>query len=475
MKAQIGVYGLGVMGANLARNFASRKHVVAVFNRDFSATQNFVKNFQHEGTFVPNQDLAQFVNSLESPRRIMMMIPAGKVTDDVIGQILPLLSPGDILIDGGNAHFADTRRREEAIRKTGVMFFGVGVSGGEEGALKGPAIMPGGDRDSYQHIGPLLESIAARVDGEACCGWIGSNGAGHFVKMVHNGIEYAEMQFIAEIYDMLRKIQGLTPIQISELFEKWNKGLLNSYLMDVAIEVLRHFDGESKKPFLDIVRDRAAQKGTGKWTIETAADLASPVTAISAAVSARMLSSDTQIRNSIQKQLKPASIDKTDISQLVEEALWVAKVIAYSEGMTMIAKSNAKFDWGIRPGEVISLWRGGCIIRATLLNDLKVAFDSNPKLESLLAAPHFSATVQARQKSLRDLVAVAVKNGVPTMALSSALNYLDFVQQPQASTSMIQGMRDFFGSHTYERNDRDGVFHTLWSGDRSEVEIQQKS
>jgi 6-phosphogluconate dehydrogenase len=313
------------------------------------------------------------------------------------------------------------------------------------------------------------------VDGEACCGWVGSNGAGHFVKMVHNGIEYAEMQFIAEIYDMLRKIQGLTPIQISELFEKWNKGLLNSYLMDVAIEVLRHFDGESKKPFLDIVRDRAAQKGTGKWTIETAADLASPVTAISAAVSARMLSSDTQIRNSIQKQLKPASIDKTDISQLVEEALWVAKVIAYSEGMTMIAKSNAKFDWGIRPGEVISLWRGGCIIRATLLNDLKVAFDSNPKLESLLAAPHFSATVQARQKSLRDLVAVAVKNGVPTMALSSALNYLDFVQQPQASTSMIQGMRDFFGSHTYERNDRDGVFHTLWSGDRSEVEIQQKS
>lgn len=474
MKAQIGVYGLGVMGANLARNFASRKHVVAVFNRDFSTTQTFITNFQNEGTFVPNESLDGFVNSLESPRRIMMMIPAGKVTDQVISQILPLLSPGDILIDGGNAHYADTRRREESIRKTGVMFFGVGVSGGEEGALKGPAIMPGGDRDSYRHIGPILESIAARVDEEVCCGWVGSDGAGHFVKMVHNGIEYADMQFIAEVFDLLTKVEGLKPSEIAALFDKWNKGLLNSYLMDVAIEVLQHIDPKSKKPFIDVVRDKAAQKGTGKWTIETAAELASPVTAISAAVNARMLSSDSSIRTSIQKQLKPVSASSTPISHLIEEALWVAKVIAYSEGMTMITKSNAQFNWGIRPGEVISLWRGGCIIRARLLKDLKVAFDLNSNLESLLASPHFSSTVQQRQASLRALVSVAVQSGVPTMALSAALNYLDFMQQPNASTSMIQGMRDFFGAHTYERRDQDGVFHTLWSGDRSEVEIHQK-
>jgi 6-phosphogluconate dehydrogenase len=470
MSANIGVYGLGVMGANLARNFASRGHTVAVFNRQSEVTNRFMSNYSTEGSFVPSTQLVDFVASLESPKRIIMMVPAGNATDQVIDQLLPLLTAEDILIDGGNAHYSDTRRREEKIRPSGVMYFGVGVSGGEEGALKGPAIMPGGNKESYKHIGPLLESIAARVDGEPCCGWVGPDGAGHFVKMVHNGIEYADMQFISEVYDLLRKVDGLTPQEIAELFKKWNDGLLGSYLTEVAIEVLQHTDARTNKPFLDIISDQAAQKGTGKWTIETAVDLGSPVTAISAAVSARMLSADISSRTAIQKVLKPVVVQKgVKVAPLIEEALWVAKVIAYSEGMSMIAKSNTQYGWGIKPGQVISLWRGGCIIRAVLLKDLKAAFDQDEKLESLLASNHFAKEIQERQSKLRALIGVAVAEGVPTMALSSALNYLDFMQQPRSSTALIQGMRDFFGSHTYGRDDEAGIFHTLWSGDRSEV------
>ena len=470
MSANIGVYGLGVMGANLARNFASRGHTVAVFNRKYDVTEKFITDYSSEGKFIPSKELTAFIDSLESPKRVFMMVPAGAVTDEVINQILPLLKPEDILIDGGNAHYSDTRRREEKIRPTGIMYFGVGVSGGEEGALKGPAIMPGGDKNSYKHIGPLLESIAARVNGEPCCAWVGPDGAGHFVKMVHNGIEYADMQFISEVYDLLRKVDGLQPAEIAELFKKWNSGLLNSYLTEVAVEVLKQVDARTNKPFLEIISDQAAQKGTGKWTIETALDLGSPVTAISAAVASRLLSADVESRKAIQSVLKPvAAKGDLKVAPLVEEALWVAKVIAYSEGMSMIAKSNGDFGWGIKPAEVIALWRGGCIIRAELLNDLKKAFDLDPLLGSLLASKHFANEIQERQTKLRSLVGIAVAEGVPTMALSSALNYLDFMQQPRASTALIQGMRDFFGSHTYGRVDETGVFHTLWSGDRSEV------
>ena len=470
MSANIGIYGLGVMGANLARNFASHGHSVAVFNRKYDVTEKFISDYSNEGKFLPSRELTEFIQSIESPKRVFMMVPAGSVTDEVIDQILPLLKPSDILLDGGNAHYSDTRRREERIRPTGVMYFGVGVSGGEEGALKGPAIMPGGDKESYKQIGPLLESIAARVNGEPCCAWVGPDGAGHFVKMVHNGIEYADMQFISEVYDLLRKVDGLSPAEIAELFKKWNSGLLNSYLTEVAVEVLKQVDSRTNKPFLDIISDRAAQKGTGKWTIETALGLGSPVTAISAAVSARMLSADIESRKAIQSVLKPVTAKKElKVAPLVEEALWVAKVIAYSEGMTMIAKSNSDFGWGIKPSQVIALWRGGCIIRAELLNDLKKAFDLDPELKSLLASKHFAKEIQWRQSKLRSLIGIAIAEGVPTMALSSALNYLDFMQQPRSSTSLIQGMRDFFGSHTYGRTDEEGVFHTLWSGNRSEV------
>ena len=473
MSANIGVFGLGVMGANLARNFASRGHTVAVFNRNGEVTKEFMKSYESEGKFIASQELQGFIDSLESPKRVLMMVPAGAATDAVIEQILPLLKPEDILIDAGNSHYEDTRRREERVRPTGILYFGVGVSGGEEGALKGPSIMPGGDQGAYKHIKPLLESIAAHVDGEPCCAWVGPDGAGHFVKMVHNGIEYADMQFISECYDLLRKVEGLSHAEISALFKKWNSGILSSYLVEIAVEVLAQVDAETGKPFLEIISDQAAQKGTGKWTIETATNLGSPVTAISAAVSARMLSSNTTVRAAISKLL-PAK--KTDgdlkVSNIIEDALWVAKVIAYSEGMAMIAKSNADFGWGIKPADVISLWRGGCIIRAELLRDLKKAYELDPALESLLASPHFADEVKHRQEKLRKLVGIAVTNGVPTMALSASLNYLDFMEQPRASTAMIQGLRDFFGSHTYGRVDKPGVFHTLWSGNRTEVEMK---
>jgi 6-phosphogluconate dehydrogenase len=289
--------------------------------------------------------------------------------------------------------------------------------------------------------------------------------------MVHNGIEYADMQFIAECYDLLVKVEGLSHQEISDLFKKWNSGILSSYLIEIAVEVLGHVDAETGKPFLEIISDQAAQKGTGKWTIETATNLGSPVTAISAAVSARMLSSNQKTRSAISKLLPAKHADgHIKVSNIIEEALWVAKVIAYSEGMAMIAKSNTDFGWGIKPADVISLWRGGCIIRAELLKDLKRAYELNPELDSLLASPHFATEVKTRQEKLRKLVGIAVASGVPTMALSSSLNYLDFMEQPRASTAMIQGLRDFFGSHTYGRNDKSGIFHTLWSGNRTEVE-----
>jgi 6-phosphogluconate dehydrogenase len=472
MATDLGVYGLGVMGANVARNFASRGHKVSVFNRNTSVTDEFISKFSHEGTLLPSHTVEDFVNSLSSPKRVFLMVPAGVATDAVIDQVLPLLTKGDILVDLGNAHFQDTRRREAAIRPSGVLYFGVGVSGGEEGALKGPSIMPGGDEQTYKEIAPFIESIAAVADGEPCCAWVGPNGAGHFVKMIHNGIEYADMQFIAEAYDLLRKVDGLSPSEIAELFEKWNSGLLGSYLTEVTVEVLTHTDAKTGKPFIDVISDQAAQKGTGKWTIETATDLGSPVTAISAAVAARMLSSAVEGRSSIQALLKAKSISpELKVAPLIEEALWVAKVIAYSEGVSLIKSANREFDWNINPGSVISLWRGGCIIRAELLKDIKIAFASDSTLETLISSKHFTKEIQTRQESLRILIQIAVGNGVPTMALSSALNYLDFMQQPRASTALIQGMRDFFGSHTYGRVDSEGIFHTLWSGDRSEVKI----
>ena len=472
MTADVGVIGLGVMGANLSRNFASRGFSVAVYNRHGGKTDEFMEKYAAEGSFVPSHFIADFVQSLAVPRRVVMMVPAGAATDAVIDEILPLLSPDDVLVDGGNSHYADTRRREEAIRPTGVRFFGVGISGGEEGALKGPSIMPGGDEAGYKIIGPLLEAIAAKIDGETCCAWMGPDGAGHFVKMVHNGIEYADMQFIAETYDILRNIGGLSPMQIAAVFEQWNQGRLKSYLTEVAAEVLKQIDAKTGKAFLDVVLDRAGQKGTGRWTVETALEVGSPVTTIAAAVSARALSGQTDIRTAARDALTGPTAPTVDQQQLVNDlelALWSAKVVAYAEGMSLIAKASAEYNWNIDPVRAISVWRAGCIIRANLLTDIRKAFESAQQVSSLLVAPGIAAEINAAQPAWRRIVALTVNAGIPAPGLSTALTYVDVIRQQRGSTNMIQGMRDFFGAHTYERVDMSGSFHTLWSGDRSEV------
>ena len=472
MASDVGVIGLGVMGANLSRNFASRGYSVAVYNRNGSKTDEFMEKYASEGAFTANHFIADFVNALAVPRRVVMMVPAGAATDAVIDEILPLLSPEDVLVDGGNSHYADTRRREEAIRPTGIRFFGVGISGGEEGALKGPSIMPGGDEAGYKIIGPLLEAIAAKIDGETCCAWMGPDGAGHFVKMVHNGIEYADMQFIAETYDILRNIGGLTPLEIAGVFEQWNNGRLKSYLTEVAQEVLKQVDAKTGKAFLDVVLDRAGQKGTGRWTVETSLEVGAPVTTIGAAVSARALSGQTEIRNAAKTALTgPAapSVDKAQLISDLETALWAAKVVAYAEGMSLIAKASAEYHWNIDPVRAISVWRAGCIIRANLLTDIRDAFEGATNVPSLLVAPGIAPAINAAQPAWRRIVALTVEAGIPAPGISTALTYVDTIRQAKGSTTMIQGMRDFFGAHTYERVDAQGSFHTLWSGDRTEV------
>ncbi len=472
MSTDIGIIGMGVMGANLARNFARHGYSVSVYDRSQSQIDNFVANHALEGEFAATLHLQDFVDSLAQPRRILMMVPAGAPTDAAIDEIVPLLSSGDVLLDGGNSYFGDTRRREDAIRPTGVRFFGVGVSGGEEGALNGPSIMPGGDPEGYAIIGPLLESIAARVDDEPCCAWLGPDGAGHFVKMVHNGIEYADMQFIAETYDILRHVGGMEPAEIADVFHTWNAGRLGSYLTEIAVEVLSHVDAKSGKAFVDIVKDVAGAKGTGRWTVETALAQAMPVTVIGTAVDARALSGLTAIRAAAGVALsgpQPTAVDRQALIVDLEQALWASKVVSYSQGMSLIAKASDEYKWRIDPSTAIALWRGGCIIRAKLLKQIRDAFAADPQLPSLMVSPSIAPELNAAQPAWRRVVSLAVLSGVPTPGIAAALQYVDVMRQPVGSTNVIQGLRDFFGAHTYQRNDMEGSFHTLWSGDRSEI------
>ena len=472
MSTDIGIMGMGVMGANLARNFARHGFSVSVYDRSQAQVDNFVANYAMEGEFAATLYLQDFVDSLVQPRRILMMVPAGAPTDAAIDELLPLLSPGDVLLDGGNSFFGDTRRREDSIRPSGVRFFGVGVSGGEEGALNGPSIMPGGDPEGYAIIGPLLESIAARVGDEPCCAWLGPDGAGHFVKMVHNGIEYADMQFIAETYDILRNVAGLTPVEVADVFRTWNAGRLGSYLTEIAVEVLGHTDPQTGKAFVDIVKDAAGQKGTGRWTVETALDLGMPVTAIATAVDARALSSQPAIRDAVSAVIAAPATSPVERDVLIadlEQALWASKVVCYAQGMSLIAAASAEYGWEIDPAAAVQLWRGGCIIRAKLLTQIHAAFVADPKLPTLLAAPGIVEGINAAQPAWRRAVGTSIASGVPAPGLTSALQYVDVMRRRPGSTNVIQGLRDFFGAHTYKRNDMDGTFHTLWSGDRSEV------
>jgi 6-phosphogluconate dehydrogenase len=472
-KADIGVTGLAVMGRNLARNLARHGNVVALHNRSPERTRSLVEQHGDEGTFVASESMKDFVASLARPRAIIAMVQAGQATDAVIEELVPLLDQGDIVVDCGNAHYTDTRRREAALREDGLHFVGCGVSGGEEGALNGPSIMPGGSTESYAKLGPIFESIAAQVDGTPCCTHVGPDGAGHFVKMVHNGIEYADMQLIAEAYDLLRAGLGATPTQISEIFRTWNEGDLDSYLIQITADVLAHTDAATGQPFVDIVLDQAEQKGTGRWTVQSALDLGVPITGIAEATFARALSGHADQREAARAAFgsEVNSLDTADSAAFTEDvrrALYASKVVAYAQGFDHIAAGSAEYDWDIDRGAMATIWRGGCIIRARFLDRIREACDEDPALPSLLVAPYFAGAVRDGIDSWRRVVARAATAGVPTPAFSSSLAYYDGLRAERLPAALIQGLRDYFGAHTYHRVDSDGSFHTEWAGDQQE-------
>lgn len=470
--ATIGVTGLAVMGSNLARNLARHGHTVAVHNRTNAKTRALIEEHGSEGTFVPSESTADFVASLERPRRIIVMVKAGGPTDAVIDELVPLLEEGDIVVDGGNAHFEDTRRREARLREHGLHFVGTGISGGEVGALEGPSIMPGGSKESYAALGPILESIAAQVDGEPCCAWMGPDGAGHFVKMVHNGIEYADMQFIAEAYDLL-SAAGLTAAEAAGVFREWNTGELDSFLIEITAEVLDQVDAGTGGSLVDVIVDAAEQKGTGRWTVQTALELGVPVSTIAESVFARSGSGDTAVRDAARGVLvgpdRAVSVDDQQrFVDDVRDALWSSKVVAYAQGLEQIRKASDEYGWDVDIATVARIWRGGCIIRARLLAQISDEYAAG-RLATLLVAPSIASGLADRQDAWRRVVALGVTAGVPVPGFSSALAYYDTVRAERLPAALVQGLRDNFGAHTYGRTDRAGVFHTLWSGDRSEV------
>ncbi|ADG88814.1 6-phosphogluconate dehydrogenase, decarboxylating [Thermobispora bispora DSM 43833] len=470
-KADIGVTGLATMGRNLARNFAHHGYTVAVHNRTVSRTKEFMAEHGGEGAFLPADSIEEFVASLKRPRKAIIMVMAGSATDAVIEQLAAHMEPGDMIVDGGNAHFADTRRREAALRERGIHFVGTGISGGEEGALRGPSIMPGGSPEAYLELGPMLEDIAAKVDGTPCCVHVGPDGAGHFVKMVHNGIEYADMQLIAEAYDLLRQGLGATPAELAEIFREWNRGDLESYLIEITAEVLGHTDPATGSPFVDIVLDRAEQKGTGRWTVQSALDLGVPVTGIAEAVFARALSAHPEKRKAAATLAGPRGGRAAGGDTLVEDvrkALYASKIIAYAQGFDQIAAASREYGWDVNLGSLATIWRGGCIIRARFLDRIRAAYDADPSLPTLLVDPAFAEALADAQDAWRRVVSTAVTIGVPTPGFSSALAYYDALRRDRLPAALIQGMRDYFGAHTYRRVDREGAFHTDWSGDRAE-------
>ncbi len=470
--AQIGVTGLAVMGANLARNLARNGFTVALHNRSVEKTDALLEAHGDEGNFVRTETLVELVESLEKPRRVLMMVKAGAPVDSVIDALVPLMEAGDIIIDGGNSNFQDTRRREAALAMKNLHFVGVGVSGGEEGALLGPSIMPGGSKESYDALGPLLEKISAKVDGEPCCAWIGTDGAGHFVKMVHNGIEYADMQVIGEAYDLLRSAAGIEPAEQAEIFGTWNEGQLASFLIEITAEVLGHVDARTGKPLVDVIVDSAGQKGTGRWTVQSALDLGSPTSAIAESVFARGLSSQRGQRAIGQEVLAACEVAVELGAGFVEDvrqALYASKLISYAQGIDMLTSAAKEYNWDLKLDEIASLWRGGCIIRAELLKDITKAYAAEDKPANLLFAPSFAAEIAEVLPAWRRVVATAVQLGIPVPVFSSSLAYYDGLRRKRLPAALTQGLRDLFGAHTYNRVDEEGTFHTQWSGDKTEV------
>ena len=470
--AQVGVIGMAVMGSNLARNLAHKGFRVALYNRTASRTDEVMRLHGSEGDFVPSHELADFVASLERPRRIILMVKAGGATDATIDALIPLLQEGDIVVDGGNSYFQDTRRREQRLRDLGLHFVGAGISGGEVGALEGPSIMPGGSAESYEALGPILERIAADADGEPCCTYIGTDGAGHFVKMVHNGIEYADMQFIGEAWTLLKAL-GLSPDEQAEVFSSWNQGDLDSYLIEITADVLRKTDPRTGAPLVDVIRDAAGMKGTGTWTVQSALDLGTPVNTIAEAVFARAVSSSPELRATAQAALQGPdgslrASDRAGFVESIRQALWASKVVAYAQGLDEIRMAAAEYGWSIDIAEVARIWRAGCIIRARLLERIRSEYAAG-NLITLLEAPSIVAGLTEAQEGWRTVVAEAVRAGVPVPGFSAALAHYDQARAPRLNAALTQGLRDYFGAHTYRRIDDEGAFHINWSTDGAEV------
>jgi 6-phosphogluconate dehydrogenase len=469
-KADIGLVGLAVMGENLVLNMESHGFTVAVFNRTTSKVDDFVNGRGKDKNIIGAHTVEELVANLKSPKKIMLMVKAGKPVDDFIEQLIPHLDKGDIVIDGGNSHFPDTIRRAKYLEDRGLLYVGTGVSGGEEGALKGPSIMPGGSPAAWEHVKPIFQSIAAKVeDGTPCCEWVGENGAGHFVKMVHNGIEYGDMQLITEAYQVMKDLLGMSNEEMHDVLDEWNKGDLDSYLIEITRDILG-YKNEDGEYVVDKILDTAGQKGTGKWTAVASLDLGIPLTLIGEAVYARTLSAMKEERVEAEKVLlgpKPKfEGDKDAFIEDIRKALYASKLVSYAQGYVLMRYAAAEYGWKLNNGGIALMWRGGCIIRSAFLGKIKEAFDNNPKLTNLLLDPFFKEKIMESQEAWRNVVSTAVKNGIWIPAMSTALNYYDGYRNGRLPANLLQAQRDYFGAHTYERTDkpRGEFFHTNWTG-----------
>ncbi|MFF2875937.1 NADP-dependent phosphogluconate dehydrogenase [Gottfriedia sp. NPDC057991] len=466
-KQQIGVIGLAVMGKNLALNIESRGFSISVYNRSVEKTEEFLKEAEGKnvvGTF----SIEEFVNSLETPRKILIMVKAGAPTDSTIEMLLPHLDKGDILIDGGNTYYKDTQRRNKMLSDSGIHFIGTGVSGGEEGALKGPSIMPGGQKEAFELVKPIFEAIAAKVNNEPCTTYIGPDGAGHYVKMVHNGIEYGDMQLISEAYFLLKNVLGLSADELHHVFSDWNKGELDSYLIEITADIFTKTDEETGKPLVDVILDKAGQKGTGKWTSQSTLDLGVPTSIITESVFARFISAMKDERVKASKLLSGPSTntyngDKEQLIEDVRKALYMSKICSYAQGFAQLRAASDEYNWDLQYGDIAMIFRGGCIIRAAFLQKIKEAYDLDANLSNLLLDPYFKEIVESYQGALRKISVVAIEAGVPIPCFSAALAYYDSYRTETLPANLIQAQRDYFGAHTYERIDKEGKFHTQWT------------
>lgn len=465
-KAQFGLIGLAVMGENLALNVERNGFSVAVYNRTAARTQEFMEKRAAGKRIRAAYSIPEFVEMLERPRRIMLMVKAGAAVDDMIQQLLPYLEQGDLIIDGGNSLFIDSDRRADELQSRGIRFIGTGVSGGEYGALHGPSIMPGGQADAYALVEPIFTAISAKVNGEPCVTYIGPRGAGHYVKMAHNGIEYGDLQLIAEAYDILKRLLGLSAAELHTIFSEWERGKLSSYLIEITADIFASVDGKTGQPLVELILDQAGQKGTGKWTSQNSLDLGVPIPTINAAVSERHLSGYKQERvaaASILDGPKPAfQGERKAFIHDVEDALYAAKVCSYAQGFALMRKASQEYGYSLNFGEIARIWRGGCIIRAGFLDDIRQAFQRNPDLPNLLVDPLFAAEMNQAQAALRQVVAQAALNGVPCPAMAASLAYYDSYRSERLPANLIQAQRDYFGAHTYQRVDEEGIFHTEW-------------